>query len=86
MLAPVSGPAMSAQKPTVRPTARAANPPGTRSSVATAMITNMRAKESSVNHGDDDEREGQRHAHVASGATRRALMDRAEGAGLIAGC
>jgi hypothetical protein len=47
MLAPVSGPPIRAQKPTVRPTARAANPAGTRLSVATAMITNIRAKESS---------------------------------------
>src|SRR5581483_12175503 len=43
--APVSGPPIRAQNPTVRPTAIGANPGATRSSVATAMITNMRAND-----------------------------------------
>src|SRR5438094_5992819 len=47
MLAPVNGPPIRAQKPTVSPTASAAIPSATRSSVATAMITNIKANERS---------------------------------------
>ena len=47
MLAPVTGPPINAQNPTVSPTAIAAKPAGARWSVATAMMTNMSAKHSS---------------------------------------